>query len=156
MPIVRALAGQYQHLDRAELQAAGEDAILEAWLTYHSERGASLDTWVRRIIHWRLLELARSSAQPPMESLGEDPQLLNGANPEEQFERSSAVLALSRLSVRQQNVVDGHMRGETYAEIAEQLGISHNLAHREALRAFTALRALLTHGQEPERIEADE
>lgn len=140
LPIVRAVGPLYPHLSDAELQAAGEDAICEAYLSHRADRALER-TWVRKVIHWRLAE-AGTPAQD-LESLGSDPQILNGRDPELALLQATAVSLVARLSVRQQMVVDGRMRGETYEEIADQIGISPQRAHVEAKRAFSLLRSML-------------
>lgn len=139
LPIVYALAPLYPYLSTDELRAAGEDAILEAYLSH--DPGRALErTWVRRVIHWRLAETPRL---PEQESLEVDPQIINGGDPELAMVQATAVTLISRLSIRHQNIVDGRMRGETYEEIAEQIGITAQRVHTEARKAFSLLRSML-------------
>ena len=143
LPAVYALRPLFPRLDEASLRAAGEDAILEGYLSLDTER-ASEGTWIRKVIFWKLSTTAKRRLPPVMQSLGTDPPILNGIDPEAAFWRATAVHLISRLSVRQQQVVDGRMRGETYAEIGEQLGISDTMAHRDGREAFKILRDLLS------------
>lgn len=140
LPIVYALAPLHPGLDPAQLRAAGEDAILEAALTLDAER-ANEGTWVRRVIHWRLAEA--SHPDEPLERLDPDPQVVNGRDPELALLQATAVHLIGRLSIRHQMVVDGRMRGETYEEIAEQIGVSSQRVHAEAVKAFRLLRSML-------------
>ena len=138
LPIVRALRPLHPHLPDDELQAVGEDAILEAYLSHNGDRALE-STWVRKVIHWRLAEAA--VYQPP-EHLEPD-QVINGHDPELAVIQATAVSLIARLSPRHQNIVDGRMRGETYEEIAEQIGISAARTHIEAHKAFRLLRCML-------------
>lgn len=141
LPMIRSLGRLYPHLDAATVRGVGEDAMLEAYISYDATQ-ATERTWVKKLVLWRLSEAA--SRQPSSAaSLGTDPAILNGVDPEAAFLRATAVRALSHLSIRQQQIVDGRMRGETFIEIGQQLGISDTLAHREAKAAFRILRDLL-------------
>jgi len=143
LPAVRALAGLYPAWERDDLVAVGTVAILEGYVT-RTER-SSEGRWIRKVIYWRLLEEIGERMRGPTDtvSLGVDPQLVNGANPEEQFWRATALRAVATLSPRQQAIIDGQMRGETYAEIAETLGIGASRTHTEGKHAFEELRELL-------------
>ena len=155
MPIVRALRALYKYTDASDYHATGEDAILEGYLTYEPGT-ASEATWIRQTIHWRLTDLAIQAARARAmhgEYLGTDPQVVNGANPEQQFWRATAVRAIAKLTLRQQNVVDGLMRKEPYAEISEQLGICRSLAHAEGQRALDKLRKILETGDTTPSVE---
>lgn len=142
LPIARALRPGFPRLDAATFRATAEDAILEAYLKLDQSQ-ASESTWVRKVLFWRLSEAAKRTPGPA-QSLGTDPALLNGVDPEEAFWRTTVVHLLGHLSVRQQQIVDGRMRGETYEELGVQLGISHAMAHKEGKAAFRILRDLLT------------
>lgn len=142
MPIVGAVARLYPYIERDELLSTGRLAILEGYLRRDkrsSERG-----WIRKVIHWKLKELASEPERHiQKEYLGEDPQLLNGADPEEQFWRATALTAISRLTIRKQVIVAAKMQGETYQEVAETLGISTARAAKEGQTAFEELRRIL-------------
>jgi DNA-directed RNA polymerase specialized sigma24 family protein len=139
--MIRNLGRLYPRLDAATVRGVGEDAMLEAFLS-HDVRQATERTWVKKLVLWRLAEAAGRQPGPAV-SFGTDPPILNGVDPEAAFLRATAVRALSHLSIRQQQIVDGRMRGETFLEIGQQLGISDTLAHREAKAAFRILRDLL-------------
>ncbi len=143
LPVAYAIRPIFRRIDDATFRATSEDAILEAHLTLKPDR-ASEGTWVRKLLFWRLSEVRTHS---PETSLGTDPAVLNGVDPEEAFLRATVVHMLGLLSVRQQQIVDGRMRGETYEELGSQLGISHARAHREGKRAFRILRDLLEGSQ---------
>ena len=142
-PAVRKVAALFPRLDRDEALAVGQDAVLEAYLS-HDPTQATEATWVRRLLHWRLAEAAaRDPWDRHVESLDPDPQVLNGAGPEEAFFRASAVHNLGSLSVRHQMILDGRMRDETYREIGQSIGISTQLTQREGQKALRVLRSLL-------------
>lgn len=144
MPIAGAFAGLYPNADRDELLAAGQIAIIEAYVKYRPDRGTKESTWVRRMLWWRIEEAAaRQPWERGAESLDVDPQVVNGANPEQQFWKATAVRAVARLSPRHQMIVDGRMKGETYEEIGVQLGLSLQRVEQEAKKAFGLLRSML-------------
>lgn len=141
LPVVRRVwATLYRRLPEDEALAVGTDAVLEAFLSCNLAR-SSESTWVRKVIHWRLAEAIK---QMPWDracvSLDVDPQVLNGKNPDEAYARTSAVAALTTLPINYQMVVDGHMRGESFSEVARSIGISPQRAHRVARRAWVLLR----------------
>ena len=142
MPIVGALVPIYPHVPKDDLLEAGRVAILEGFLR-HDHRSLER-TWIRKFVHWRLAEAATPSEEDlDHEHLGTDPQLLNGADPEEQFWRATAVSAIAQLTPRQQIIVTGKMQGETYAEIAETLGISTSRTALEGKQALHRLKGIL-------------
>ena len=141
MPIVEAVARLYPHVERDELRANGRIAILEGYL--RRDKRSAEKTWIRKVIHWKLAELAGAGDGVEKDYLGTDPQLLNGADPEEQFWRASAISAISRLNVRRQIIVAAKIQGETYEEIAETLGISTARTAVEGKEAFQELRRIL-------------
>lgn len=145
LPLVLSFGRVFYSLDKATLRSVGEDALLEAYLTFDASRGCSEAVWMRRNVYWRLAAAVERRGLRPAgdESLGPDPQVVNGVNPEVAFLQATAVQALERLSIRQQMVVDGRMRGETFAEIGPQLGISDTMAHREWTTAIAILRDVL-------------
>jgi RNA polymerase sigma factor (sigma-70 family) len=148
MPLVRGVARLYPYADQDELQSAGRLAIMEATLTHDPAKGRNINGWVRQVVHWRLSEAAAATFDGGgiKESLGVDPPVLNGANPEEAFLRATAVRALSRLTPRHQIIVTGRMRGETYSEIGVTIGVSTSRTQAEGQRAYKLLRSILEDG----------
>lgn len=140
LPLVRRVASRmYRALPEHEVVAVGTDAILEAYLTQDEARSSEA-TWVRRVVHWRLAEAVRRLPwERNAESLDADPQVLNGKNPEEAYQRASAFAALARLPPNHQMVIDGRLRGESYVEVGHSIGISPQRAHRVAKRALEVL-----------------
>lgn len=160
MPIVGAVARLYPYIEKDELLQTGRLAILEGYL--RRDKRSSERAWIRKVIHWKLKELVaphkeqRVDALAPhvgRESLGEDPQLLNGADPEEQFWRATALRAISGLTIRRQVIVAAKMQGETYQEVAETLGISTARAALEGKGAFEELRRILEEAPSSEALE---
>lgn len=140
--IAGGMASAFPELEHDEVLSVGRLAILEAYLSYDASRGCAESTWVRKTVWWRLLEASRA-APPPAESLGTDPQRVNGASPEQQFWRATAVRAVARLSPRHQVLVSAWMAGETFTEAGATIGISGPLAHRETHKALAQLREIL-------------
>ena len=143
-PIVRAITNAlYTRVaDQAALVSAGDEAIVFAYLT-HDPLKANLATWVRKQIHWHLAS-ASVQAYIADESFDPvDPQLLNGADPEEQFWRATATHAVGRLGPREATILMARMQGETYAEVAETISISRQHAQRDGARALKRLREIL-------------
>lgn len=149
----RARATLYRRLAEDEALAVGTDAILEAFLSLDAAR-AQEATWVRRVVHWRLAEAVKALPwDRGIVSLDVDPQVLNGKNPDEAYARTSAVAALTTLPINYQMVIDGHMRGESFAEVARSIGISPQRAHRVARRAWVLLRLELDPPLESEELK---
>ncbi len=148
LPMVRSIARLYPYADHDELQSAGRLAIMEATLTHNPAKGRNINGWVRQVVHWRLSEAAAATFDGGgvKESLGVDPPVLNGANPEEAFIRATAVRALARLSPRHQIIVTGRMRGETYSEIGTTIGVSTSRTQAEGQKAYELLRSILEDG----------
>lgn len=139
---INALAGQYNWLnvaDKDDLREAASLAVLEGHLTFNGHGTAR--GWILRVIRWRLREAF--AATHHAETLVENPEKTNGADPEQQFWRATAVRALGHLSLRHRCIVDGRMRGETFEEIGQSIGLSGALVHRESAKAFAILRSVL-------------
>ena len=144
MGSVSAVAALYPACERDDLLQLGRVAILEGYLSCKPEL-SSEGHWIRRVVYWRLTEAMNGShwLQSEVESLGTDPQILNGANPEEQFWRATALTAVGVLGPRHRAIVDGRMRGETMEEIGDTLGLSPQRVHVESKKAFRILRNTL-------------
>jgi RNA polymerase sigma factor (sigma-70 family) len=139
---LRALVGQYSWLnvaDQADLRSAGQLAVLEGHLSFNGNGTAR--GWILTVVRWRLREAFAATHHP--EILAANPERMNGADPEQQFWRATAVRAIGRLSPRHRVIVDGRMRGETFEEIGASIGLSTSAVHRESEKAFSILRAVL-------------
>lgn len=141
--IAKSLAPLYPGVEREELLSAARIAILEAHLSFREGAGCNQDTWTRRHIYWRLSEAAKELRAVGSASLGTDPQVLNGASPEQQFWQTTALRAVGRLSPRRQVLISAWIQGETYAEAGATIGVSGPLAHRETHAALEELREIL-------------
>jgi DNA-directed RNA polymerase specialized sigma24 family protein len=142
---IRINVGRYSWLsaaDQDELRSAAALAVLEAHLTYKEIGKGSERGWVIQVIRWRLADTF-AEMRRPAEVLTASPERTNGADPEQQFWRATAVRAIGHLSPRHRVIVDGRMRGETFEEIAASLGLSTAITHRESTRAFEILRGVL-------------
>lgn len=144
LPVARAWLGLYPHADDDELLSAARVAILDAYLTFDSERSSEA-TWMRRNIFWAMQGAAGAGFDKlgPKQSLDPSPDLVNGANPEQQFWQATAVRAIARLTPRRQVIISAWMKGETFEEIGLTIGISGSMAHREAQSALRELRDML-------------
>lgn len=52
----RFATGHLVGVDRADLRAIAHVAIIEAYTLYQDKRGASLSSWVHRVVRWRVSE----------------------------------------------------------------------------------------------------
>jgi DNA-directed RNA polymerase specialized sigma24 family protein len=151
MPIAGALRWLWPYADADELLSAAREAILEAYVTHKPER-ANLTTWTRRTIYWRMSARAGEHFDNPADIPVErsTDKVVNGANPEEQFWRATAVHALAKLDLRKQVLVSARLKGETFIEAGATVGISGPMAHRELGEAFAQLREILDDMQRDE------
>jgi RNA polymerase sigma factor (sigma-70 family) len=148
---VRLLVRQYNWLnatDLDELKSTATLAVLEGHLTYNGK--GTKEGWIRTVIRWRVREAATDATHQEELLTANPPERMNGADPEQQFWRSTAVRALGHLSPRHRIIVDGHMRGETFEEIGASIGLSTQRTHAESQKAFTKLRRVLGI-EEPEK-----
>lgn len=141
MPMVRAIARTY-YIDQDELLTVGQIAIMEAFVSYKEDADASEKTWVRKVVRWRMKGAVwREMSATDPELFVQDEALTNGKHdPERNTLRNTLRSAAERLSPRHRTIIDARMRGETYAEIGESLGISTARVHKEAQRAYQELR----------------
>jgi RNA polymerase sigma factor (sigma-70 family) len=129
-----------------DLCAVAEIAVLEAAVTYRSDAGMHLDTWVFRSVRWRVKE-ALPKAAPP-EELDLETVPANGRSDHEKLfgdlERDHwmrrQIEALPRL--RHRHILAALLRGETHNQIALQLGLSRSTILRETREAMEFLWAL--------------
>lgn len=139
-----ALARLYRPGDD-DLIAIANIAVIEAYVLYKKDAGASLDTWIRRLVRWRVKEaLPRYN---DTEELDDDGFVANGKT---DYERVLGELQRDdwvRYQVtmleddRQRHIVLMILQGETYRSIASSLGLSPSTVLRKAREAMRLLLA---------------
>lgn len=141
LPLVKRIrASLYRRLPLDEALGVGTDAILEAFLSLDVTK-ASEPTWVRRVLHWRLSEaVQRLPWDHSAERLETDPQVVNGKSPEAAYVQQSAFAQLAALPPKYQMVIDGRLRGESYAEVGSSLGVSRQRAQVVGQKAIAFLQ----------------
>jgi DNA-directed RNA polymerase specialized sigma24 family protein len=150
---IRAITRHYDWLnaaDQDDLKGAAALAVLEGHLTFNGV--GTVQGWIRTVVRWRVREAAEATYRPELETLVANPERVNGADPEQQFWRATAVRAIGTLSLRHRAIVDGRMKGETFEEIGQSIGLTTQLTHRESKKAFTLLREVLDI-EEPEKLK---
>jgi len=128
--------------DREDLIAVGRLAVLEAYVTHRAERALEA-TWVRKIVRWRVTEESLEQASGREDLLGfVDSPAGDQYDPEAHHLRQLLREAVERgqLGIREQMVVDGRLRDETFVRIGQVLGISSTRAHQVYKVAVTKLR----------------
>lgn len=151
-PLLLHACKRHPQLDHHELRACWEDALLEAYGQLDDR--ASEATWVRKVFRWRLAALVKRTLAEPSalgDSLGEDPQVLNGINPEQAFWGESAMAEVLRMPPSTQTIVIAHLHGYTYDEVAAQVGLSRSTAYEKATDAIDRLRRRFGLGRDKER-----
>jgi len=135
-----ALCGVGYDLD--DLRAIAQVAVLEARLTYKEDSKASIATWTRRCIRWRLTETVTKA--PSREADVEDRLLVEAETPENRAAAQEMAAwfrdAVGNLSPRQRTMVYGRLRQETQRATARTLGISDARASQEMRAALNSLR----------------
>lgn len=128
-------------VDQDDLIAVGQMAVLEAQVTYRTGMGATLDTWVRKHIRWRITEEAFRFAERPLKDPNDAERLLNGSSPAEQYDLAYAREAVGILNPREAVVMVSRMEGYTYEEIGDRLGVSRQTIFASERRALRQLAA---------------
>lgn len=128
-------------VDREDLVAVGQIAVLEAHLSWNRHRNCTFVAWVKRIVQWRMRELVQMCANQE-EELKAD--LAETNTPESRFiaceEESWFEAAVSRLTPRQGAIIAARLEGETMEQIASTLGIHYSRVSRDLQTAVTKLR----------------
>lgn len=142
--LATALASAYRPGDD-DLVAIAQIAVLEAAVLYQKEAGASLDTWIRRLVRWRIKEALPRYCDE--DELDEDGFVANGKT---DYERVLASLERDEW-VRQQvetleddrhrHIVLMVLQGDSYRQIAVSLGLSPATVMRKAREAMRLLLA---------------
>ena len=145
-PMLRAVVRLFGSSERDDLLSIGQQAILEAHLTHRPEK-ASEETWVRKVIHWRLAAGVATRHEAEDSTLTGRAEVLDGHeidhNPELGYLKTIVLEHLRELPPRQSTVIMAFMQGETFAEIGASLGISPQHAHIEYQAAIRHLRKLV-------------
>lgn len=138
-PVVRALCGLYSSDIRDDLLSIGDEAILEGFLSLQPER-ATESGWIRRVIHWRLTEAARTALCVPVTVSLEDGSTADNHDTEREVLQNLALRVVGLLSPRHQAIILGRLQAETLEEIAQSLGISTARTQVEERNALILLR----------------
>lgn len=159
-PYERAAALSFFVIDRDELVAIAEAALLEAWVRYcpgdlSQERvpGSGWRAWAERIIRWRCAEyVTHVREQHPDAAARRDAAngvLRYAVDPDEvpldeglyRAELSAWLrAAIGQLPPRQRVILIGVSRGEEKTQLARELGISRRTVHIEYAAALATLR----------------
>jgi RNA polymerase sigma factor (sigma-70 family) len=134
-------------------QALAEDAVQEAFLAvwrsadgYRRER-AKPATWILTLVHRRAVDLVRREDRRRAEPLGEPPEAVGGAVPEEadlRDRRAAVQAALRQLPEDQRQALElAYYGGYTQSELAERLGVPLGTIKSRMFAGLTQLRALV-------------
>ena len=121
-----------------------QDAFTNVWRragTFDPER-ASFSTWLYRITHNRVVDLARKRKVRPI-SLGEDPlqTVPGGPEPEASVDGWDVARALSRIPGEQREVLTmAYFQGLTHDEISQQTGVPLGTVKSRTTAALKKLR----------------
>lgn len=146
MPIVQQVVLVFPSSEREDLRAVGRVAILEGYLWHEPHKGSNEATWIRKVIHWRIME--------SVERLPEDcgvtgrAEVLDGKeidhNPELGYLKHLVLAGLRHLQPRQQTIVLALLEGETFDEISRSIGISPQATHKAYAKAVRELQHLVS------------
>lgn len=143
--LIGRIAAGFSRLDRDELQSVGQIAVIEAHVTYEPHRGVPERSWTAQVIRWRMVELAVEARERRRseDEFQEEHALTNGHHsPEKAFFRRLLTEMIEQLSPRHQAVLEGRLRGETFEEIADSLGLSRSRVDQHEKAALVALQKL--------------
>lgn len=161
---VRRYAGRTRQLGGVlgldDLKGIAQVASLEAHLTWRPEGGRSRTNWVGKVIRWRLAEvlqaLPREEASAGYELA--DVEDVFGAHvrvpaPDARIERVQRrerfEELVGSLSPRRRTIVACYLAGETFAKIAETLGVGLPFVAREYARALQEIREAVENADDP-------
>ncbi len=146
---------------RADARSVGRFAILEAVLTYRDDRTASLKTWVRSVVHWRIALMLEKCTRPEGEVLNHTVAMTvferqNDIDFEEQQLQRDLLRVLANnfalLPHRSRVILLNRLSGVSSDETASELGIT---PQREQ-QIVAASRALLQDARLAFEAEASE
>lgn len=167
-PVIDAEVRRYGWRSRAlgaalgmdDLKATAQIAALEAHLSWRPEGGRSRTNWVGKVIRWRLAEVLQ--ALPGEDAHGELAEVivedafdahLRAPAPDARLEqaqrRERFETLVGSLSPRRRTIVACYLAGETFAKIAETLGVGHQFVAREYAHAIEEIRKAVENADDP-------
>lgn len=143
-PMVRRMAGRFRFADHDELQAVGVIGIIEASISYRERHGVPLKQWTALVVRQRMVGvMQRAQRVTVFEQHSQVDYPTNGRHdPERSHLKAELMNAVAQLSPRHQAVISGRIRGQTFAQIGEQLGISTQRVQQEEKAAVLRLRQI--------------
>ena len=138
-PVVRACAAYFPRAEFEDLVAVGLIAVVQAKVSYDDKRECSFGTWARRLIRQRMGEhMARvRELEQPDEHIEHH---VNGRDPEDNYLRAFIKESAGRLSPRHRVIIDARLRGYTFKEIGDSIGISDSVVEQQEKQALRLLR----------------
>lgn len=134
--------------DHHAAEEAVQETFIRAWRAAdrYDDSAGSLRTWLFAILRNVLVDASRAAAVRPPMSKGNEPEVTDRR--EDEFERIldgwMVEDALRRLRPDHRRIlVEVHLRGRPYAEVAEELGIPEGTARSRTFYALKALRLAL-------------
>jgi RNA polymerase sigma factor (sigma-70 family) len=137
--IARTYSRIYPNYTSDDLEPIGNLAVLEGYKTYQDHRGCTEATWIKKVIAWRIKEEAQRYSDPVLDEPDRTYGLRNGMTPAEQYETAYSCEAIGILDPREAVILKGQLEGYSCAELAAQLGVSHNVVWRSMNRAIRQL-----------------
>ncbi len=149
------LSTRERHPD-LELEDLVQECLVHWWVQrprYTQSRGASIETFLRRVVNNKLVDLERG-AKAQKRGQGRSPESLDQPLAEDELERdtlgdtiadaadtegeallqASLEAALSRLGPRQRQLLDGLLAGYPMKQISRQLGVPRGTLYGELER----------------------
>jgi RNA polymerase sigma factor (sigma-70 family) len=143
--LIDRMARDFPWGEAEELVAIGRIAVIEAHLSYQGARGVPMRSWITQVIRWRMSELGQRAAvlRSSEVELDESDAITNGHHdPSLAFFRTRLLDLIDELSPRHQAVISGRLRGETFEQIADSLGLSRSRVEQDEKAAIQHLRQL--------------
>lgn len=155
--LIRSITSKYKisGLEAEDLTQEGLLGLLGAVKTYNADRGASFKTYAGLCINRRIITLLKRSGNNKSKALNDYISLYDedieesvseeGVNPEENFIGQESLMSLKKsisecLSKRENRVLDLYLAGESYADIAKELGLSPKAVDNALQRIRRKLR----------------
>ena len=155
--VVRDFLSTRQPSALLQLEDLVQEVLLHWWMqrvTYQAERGASAQTYLRRLARGKLIDLEREQraakrggGRQPLsldQPIGEEERATLGSlleAPQEPGRMEAALQrALARLNSRQKRVVEALQATDSRSEAAEKAGISRDTLYTELNRVVEVFR----------------